>query len=155
MSDERDVDSTRPAVSSGTSPAAGPVVGIAGAGRMGRGIAVASALAGIQSRLIELKHRTSTERLALQRDALGEVQGTIEMLADIGLVEPANIEAISSKTLFADVSALAECDFIFEAVPETLEAKTTAFQTICEHVTNDTIIASTTSTILSLSLIHI
>jgi len=127
----------------------GPVVGIAGAGRMGRGIAIASALAGVRARIIDLKERSEAELQLLQDESLNEVRGAINMLADIGMVSSANIERICANVEFAELSAIANSDFIFEAVPETVEAKTSAFKTICNHIKDDVIIASTTSTILS------
>jgi len=148
MTEKRDVNAV-PLAKSGVGMMTEPVVGIAGVGRMGRGIAVASALAGIQSRLIDLKHRSTQEMLALRQEALREVHGTIKMLAEVGMVEGKYIEAISCKVEFSDLSVLADCDIVFEAVPETLDAKTAVFKTICEHVANDVVIASTTSTILS------
>ena len=127
----------------------GPVVAIAGAGRMGRGIAVASALAGVKSKIIDLKQRSADDEQALRAEALGEVHGAINMLADIGMVERSNVAAICANVEFSDLSALQHCDFVFEAVPETLEAKTSAFETICAQVAHEVVIASTTSTILS------
>ena len=130
-------------------PYSGPVVAIAGAGRMGRGIAVASALAGVKSQIIDLKQRSADDEIALRAAALGEVHGAINMLADIGMVERSNIERICANVEFSDLSALHHCDFVFEAVPETLEAKSGAFEAICKRVSRDAVIASTTSTMLS------
>ena len=91
-------------------PYSGPVVAIAGAGRMGRGIAVASALAGVKSQIIDLKQRSADDEIALRAAALGEVHGAINMLADIGMVERSNIERICANVEFSDLSALHHCD---------------------------------------------
>ncbi|MGI9481249.1 MAG: 3-hydroxyacyl-CoA dehydrogenase NAD-binding domain-containing protein, partial [Hyphomicrobiales bacterium] len=48
--------------------------------------------------------------------------------------------------------ALSDASYVFEAVPETLEAKQAAFDLICQGAQPDAIIASTTSTILSTDL---
>jgi 3-hydroxybutyryl-CoA dehydrogenase len=127
----------------------GPVIGIAGAGRMGRGIAVACALAGIRSHVIDLKQRSEDELLSLQQACLQEVYGAIHQLAAIGMIAQSNIDTICANVEWSDTSDLHRCDYVFEAVPETLDAKKSAFETICKNVSSDVVIASTTSTILS------
>jgi len=126
-----------------------PVVGIVGAGRMGRGMAVACALAGVRAVIIDLKDRSDAELQLLKNESMNDVRGAINMLADIGMVNPSSIEVIYGNVNFADIFALASCNFVFEAVPETLEAKASAFGVICKYVKSDVVIASTTSTILS------
>ena len=48
---------------------------------------------------------------------------------------------------------LREAEIIFEAVPETLEAKASAFERICALAADDAVLASTTSTILVTDLV--
>jgi 3-hydroxybutyryl-CoA dehydrogenase len=133
-----------------------PLIAIVGAGRMGRGIAVASALAGMRSRLIDLKQRSEQDHQALRDEAMHEVHSTIQLLADIGLVQAADVELICANVSFADQASLSDsfydCGYVFEAVPETIDAKGSAFEIICQHVADDAVIASTTSTILSTDL---
>ncbi len=129
------------------------IIGIAGAGRMGRGIAVSFALAGQQVYLIDFKTRSADEARKLQNDAMNEIAASLKMLATIGMIDPAEPDTIMQLISFIDrddcAQALANSTVVFEAVPETLAAKETAFGLISEHTTEETIIASTTSTILS------
>src|SRR4029077_10841379 len=52
-----------------------------------------------------------------------------------------------------EAGVLAQAELIFEAVPETLEAKRDAFARICELAAPETVLASTTSTILVTDLV--
>jgi 3-hydroxybutyryl-CoA dehydrogenase len=118
-----------------------------GAGRMGRGIALAFALAGREVTLVDLKPRSDFERL--KAEAMQEMQASLAMLAELGALPSgvARIDVVQS----ADV--LREADLIFEAVPETLEAKRDAFARICAIASKGAILASTTSTILVTDLV--
>jgi 3-hydroxybutyryl-CoA dehydrogenase len=58
------------------------------------------------------------------------------VLADVTIARAAQAPAL-----------LADCDLIFEAVPETLPAKADAFAAIGAHARAQALIASTTSTI--------
>ncbi len=124
-----------------------------GAGRMGRGLAITFALAGHDVTLIDLKQRPREDAARLRADALAEVGTTLDMLADLGLMPKTAVPAIAARVLFAGRDAapdvLAAADIVFEGVPETLEAKRTAFDSICRHARPDAIVSSTTSTILA------
>jgi len=129
------------------------VIALVGAGRMGRGIAIAFAFAGHRVFLIDAKPRPAPDFAALEQAATTEMRDTFAMLAGFGMLEMGEIDAVMARI---SVLALADCadpltqsDVIFEAVPEVIDAKRTAFATICEHARADAIIASTTSTILS------
>lgn len=128
------------------------IIAAAGAGRMGRGIAVTFAMAGHEVRLFDLKQRSAADFSSLREAVAGEVGSTFDMLAAIGLVAADRVADMSERITVhsADgAAALSGCEVIFEAVPETLEAKRDAFATIGAHAAADAIIASTTSTILS------
>ncbi|MGB3246065.1 MAG: 3-hydroxybutyryl-CoA dehydrogenase [Sulfitobacter sp.] len=124
-----------------------------GAGRMGRGMAIAFAYAGHEVVLIDAKPRDAQGFTALKSDADTEVRKTFTMLAGFGMLEPNDVDTMASRitTVSLDDCAgpLAAADVIFEGVPEVLDAKRDAFALICEHARKDAIIASTTSTILS------
>ena len=128
-------------------------IAAAGAGRMGRGIAVVFAYAGYPVTLVDLKPRSAEDTARVQREALGEVQSTLRMLADIGLMEAAAIAPIAERVSFAGAdeaeTALASADVIFEGVPETRTAKEEAFAALSAMARPDAIVASTTSTMLS------
>lgn len=127
------------------------VIGIVGAGRMGRGIATAFALAGHPVRLVDLRTRDSGEFARLVDAVRAEVERDLAFLVGAGLLAPktaalvmADIGVVSAAEADA---AMAESDLVFEAVPELLPAKQAAFAAIGAAVHEDTIVASTTSTI--------
>lgn len=128
-------------------------IAAAGAGRMGRGIAIVFAYAGHDVTLVDLKPRPAEDLARLRDAALGEVQATLEMLADIGLMPASAVATILARVSFAGVdgapAALASADVIFEGVPETLPAKREAFAMLNRLARPDAIIASTTSTIMA------
>ncbi|MEO1495122.1 MAG: 3-hydroxybutyryl-CoA dehydrogenase [Pseudomonadota bacterium] len=127
------------------------IIAAAGAGRMGRGLAIVFAYAGHPVHLIDLKARPDPEGFA--EAAEQEIAQTLAMLTRCGLFSADRIDPIQSRITHVpgpDASdALAAADIIFEGVPETLDAKREAFATISAHARPDAIIASTTSTILS------
>lgn len=129
------------------------IIACIGAGRMGRGMAVAFAYAGHEVRLVDVKPRDAEEFAALEAAAMGEIRQTLGMLAGFGLLEPGEIDAIAARVIVHPRDGLAEAlhgvPVIFEGVPETLEAKRACFALVCAHAAPEAIIASTTSTILS------
>jgi 3-hydroxybutyryl-CoA dehydrogenase len=131
----------------------GEIITAVGAGRMGRGIAVAFAYAGHSVNLIDAKQRSDPDYQLLAAEALDEVHKTLTIMASFGmlLVEELNdvVARVTVSSLNECSSALSESDVIFEGVPERLDAKQQAFALICDHAPADAIIASTTSTILS------
>ena len=123
-----------------------------GAGRMGRGIAVAFAYAGHQVTMIDVKARTEDDFARLEADALGEVRKTFTSLSKLGLLTEAEVEPLAARVSVlparqSDV-ALSEAGMVFEGVPEIVELKREVLATASRQVGLDTIIASTTSTIL-------
>ena len=127
-------------------------IAIVGAGRMGRGIALAFALSGFDVTLVDLKARSAQAWHKLREEAVAEMQASLAMLAELGALQdvPAVMRCIR---VVSDASVLAACDVIFEAVPETLEAKRDAFARVCELAAPQAILASTTSTILVTDLV--
>lgn len=128
-------------------------IAAAGAGRMGRGIAVTFAMAGHPVQLVDLKDRTEEEFLGVKQAALDEVRSTLSMMAAIGLFPVERVDEMMGRVAVyprrSCAEALSSSGVVFEAVPETIEAKREAFGLICQHAGADAIIASTTSTILS------
>ncbi len=128
-------------------------IAAAGAGRMGRGIAIVFAYAGHDVVLVDLKPRPADDQARLRGEALGEVRATLDMLAGIGLMPASAVEPILRRVSFAGCdeapAALAAADVIFEGVPETLPAKREAFALISRLARPDAIVASTTSTIMA------
>ena len=132
--------------------AAAARVAAVGAGRMGRGIAIAFAYAGHRVSLIDLRQRTDQAWDRLADEARGEIEASLSGLAALGMFAPALVPAIAARVelVRADAAprALAAAELVFEGVPETLEAKREAFAVINAHCPEDAILTSTTSSIL-------
>lgn len=129
-----------------------PVVAAVGAGRMGRGIAHVFAYAGCPVALVDLKPRPPAEARGLLAAARAEVAGTLDLLASLDVLTAAQAEAILGRIrLSTDAeaeAALATADFVFEGVPERLEAKREALGRISRAARPSAVIASATSTML-------
>ncbi len=123
-----------------------------GAGRMGRGIAVAFAYAGHNVIMIDVKARSAEDFAKLEADALGEVRKTFASLSSLGLLTEADVGPLIARVSVAPASsseaALAYAGIVFEGVPEVVELKREVLGSASRQVKPDTIIASTTSTIL-------
>ena len=129
------------------------IIAAVGAGRMGRGMAIAFAYAGHPVRLLDVKPRAPDAFETLQCDVAAEITATLRMLAGFGMLEATDVGPIAARVtchpLSDSAATLVGVPVIFEAVPETMEAKIPAFWLISEHADPGAIIASTTSTILS------
>ena len=123
-----------------------------GAGRMGRGIAIAFAYAGHRISLIDLRERTDEDWLTLKAQAMAEIEGSLSGLSQLGVIDAAQIPAMAARVdvvrAHAAPAALSAAELVFEGVPETLTAKREAFEHINRHCTDTAIITSTTSSIL-------
>jgi 3-hydroxybutyryl-CoA dehydrogenase len=123
-----------------------------GAGRMGRGIAIAFAFAGHQVALVDFKPRDEASFDKLATDALADIRTTLKMLARVGMMADGDVETLVSRIRVvaeADAApALREAAIIFEGVPEVVELKRAALKRASELAGETPIIASTTSTIL-------
>lgn len=123
---------------------------------MGRGIAQAFAFAGHEAILIDIKRRPADQVEALRRECLAEIDAGVSMMARLGAIADSHKTRVLERTRFAGWSdapeALGDCDVLFECVPETIEAKRSAFAAACRDIRDDAVIASTTSTILSSEL---
>jgi 3-hydroxybutyryl-CoA dehydrogenase len=133
--------------------AARSAIACLGAGRMGRGIAVAFAYAGHAVTMIDVKEGRSAEHFAkLEAEALDEVRKTLGSLARFGLLKDAEAETIMGRVSVVPASgstgALASAGIVFEGVPEVVDLKREVLGAASKVVGPDVIIASTTSTIL-------
>ena len=130
-----------------------PAIACLGAGRMGRGIAVAFAYAGHDVTMIDIKAGRSTEQFTkLESEALDEVEKTLQSLSRFGLLKDTEAETIMARVSVVPASgnaaALAAAGLVFEGVPEVVELKRDILGAASKAVGRDVIIASTTSTIL-------
>src|ERR1700693_4241744 len=132
--------------------AARPTIACLGAGRMGRGIAVAFAYAAHAVTMIDVKARSAELFVTLQAEALGEVRKTLASLARFGLLSEGDAEAVVARVSVVPAQkmpdALAGAGIVFEGVPEVVELKREVLAAASQCVGPETIIASTTSTIL-------
>ena len=123
-----------------------------GAGRMGRGIAIAFAYAGHAIALIDLRTRSDEAWHKLQAEARAEIEASLSGLAQLGVLDQAQVAVIASRVemVRADRAerVLGQAELVFEGVPETLEAKREAFAQINRFCRDDAILTSTTSSIL-------
>ena len=124
----------------------------AGAGRMGRGIAHMFAYAGYPVTLLDVKDRDEDGFRQLVDAALAEIEANLMFLSGLGHLSRAQVkkvlELIRVRPLASAADELAAADIIIEGVPETREAKQNALGLIGEHVRADTIVTSTTSSML-------
>jgi 3-hydroxybutyryl-CoA dehydrogenase len=129
-----------------------PTIACLGAGRMGRGIAVAFAYAGHAVIMIDVKPRSTEQFATLEAEALGEISKTLASLARFGLLRENDAEAVLARVSVVPApktaAALADAGIVFEGVPEVVELKREVLAKASKCVGPETIIASTTSTIL-------
>lgn len=130
-----------------------PHIACLGAGRMGRGIAVAFAYAGHSVALIDVKaQRSAKEFMELEDQALEEIGKTLVSLARFGLFKENEAETIATRVSVIPLSRCAEvlprAGIVFEGVPEIVDLKREVLETASKLIGSEVIIASTTSTIM-------
>jgi 3-hydroxybutyryl-CoA dehydrogenase len=120
---------------------------------MGRGIAICFAFSGHNVQLVDLKKRDKTDFTKLIREAYEDIDNTLSMFQKFEMLTHSEkekvLKRISFHSLYESKSVLKNIDIVFEGVPETIEAKKNALSFISKFSPKNTIIASTTSTILS------
>ncbi len=128
------------------------IIATLGAGRMGRGIAVAFAYAGHDVAVIDFKPRDAAAFDRLAAAALAEIRATLQTLARVGMMLADDVEAVLARVSVvpdsAAAAALADAAIVFEGVPEVVDLKREALARASTMTGPDAIIASTTSTIL-------
>ncbi len=123
-----------------------------GAGRMGQGIALAVAFAGLHATLIDVKVRSGAEHDAFVRKARASIGDQLQSLTALGRLTADQATHVLERIDFVDrehgAAALSEATVVFEAVPEVLEVKAEALQWMESALREHAVIASTTSTFL-------
>ncbi len=123
-----------------------------GAGRMGRGIAAVFAYAGHSVAIVDFKPRSAEDFARVGSEAIEEVRGTLRMLAQLGMFDEKAVDLIAGRVTVVPeleaASAFSSSPVIFEGVPEVLDLKRDALARASKLAAPDSIIASTTSTIL-------
>jgi 3-hydroxyacyl-CoA dehydrogenase len=114
-------------------------VGVIGAGTMGGGISMNFLNAGIPVTIVETKQE------ALER-GLGVIRKNYETTAKRGKLKLEDVEQrMSQLTGTLDLSALADCDLVIEAVFENMDIKKDVFAKLDKIVKQGAILASNTS----------
>lgn len=126
-------------------------VAVAGAGRMGQGIAAALGFGKVDVTVVDLRDRGDATAAYLGA-ARGEIRSALERKVRLGLLAEADLPRVLDRIRVVGrdeaAEAVAEAGLVFEAVPEILEVKRAALSWIESAVGPDTPIASTTSSFL-------
>ncbi|MEZ5535183.1 MAG: 3-hydroxyacyl-CoA dehydrogenase NAD-binding domain-containing protein [Thiolinea sp.] len=117
-------------------------VAVIGAGTMGAGIAGQVANAGIDVLLLDLAS-DGDDVNAVARRGLERLNNPDQP----GLMDTSVAERIKLGNIRDDLHRVAECDWIAEAVVERLEVKHQLYRELAEHMQDDAILTSNTSTI--------
>jgi 3-hydroxybutyryl-CoA dehydrogenase len=121
---------------------------VVGAGRIGRQIALAFALGGCRVRLRDVKPRPRADAEAVLADARREIERDLGLMVDEAVIEPAEAaEALARIEAGVGLDGLDGCEFVQEALPELVDVKREAFGRLRGRVSDDALIASTSSTI--------
>lgn len=117
------------------------LVGIVGAGLMGRGIAQIASQAGVGVVLFDAREGAAAEACA----ALGD---TFAMLAAKGkIAADAATAAVARLAVATGLDDLAGCDVVIEAIVENLDAKRALFASLENVVGEDCVLATNTSSL--------
>jgi 3-hydroxybutyryl-CoA dehydrogenase len=132
--------------------AAKPNIALVGPGRMGRGMAHCFAYAGYPVTLVDLKPREPADYVRIEADCRNEVANNLGFLQSLDVLKFDQIQPILDLIAFTGPEGadevLGAADVIMEGVPETREAKASAFAEIGKHARPEAIVASTTSSML-------
>lgn len=134
------------------SPAAGtgdrPAVAVLGPGRIGRQIALAFALGGSRVLLVDLKERSVADAERALADARREIARDLSLMAEEAVIaEGAVAPALWRIEDRIGLGSLEGCNFVQEALPESVALKREVYRQLGGVVAADTIIASASSTI--------
>lgn len=122
------------------------LLGIVGAGLMGRGIAQIAAQGGLTVILYD-------NRPGAAQEAREAILATLEKLSSKGKLSAADVAAADSRLAVAEaLSDLARCTTVIEAIVEKLEAKRELFQQL-ENVVEEPCILATNTSSLSVTAI--
>lgn len=117
------------------------ILGVVGAGAMGRGIVQVAAAGGCKVLLFD----TNADQA---RDAVAFVGNMLRRNVEKGRMAAEDAEAaIANIDVVATLAGMAPCDIVIEAVVENLDVKNVVFRELEAAVREDTIIASNTSSL--------
>ncbi|MGY6242218.1 3-hydroxybutyryl-CoA dehydrogenase [Burkholderia ambifaria] len=131
-------------------------VHVLGAGRMGQGIALVFAFAGLDVTLIDFKPRDAQGWRAFEDRTRGEILRPLHAQVALGRIDGAQAEAVVARIALVArdgaAHAVRDAGIVFEALPEVLDAKADALRWLGAHVGARATIASTTSTFVVTTL---
>lgn len=130
-----------------------PRIAIAGAGRMGQGIALSFALAGYPVTLVDSEVRDEEDFARLAHKLRMDIAAETGLIQSTGIYDEAALGAARQRiTVVSRAGAgdtLQAAEFVFEAVLEVLDVKRSTYEWLSSEVNARTILASTTSTMLA------
>ncbi|MEQ8602271.1 MAG: 3-hydroxybutyryl-CoA dehydrogenase [Marivibrio sp.] len=116
-------------------------VGVIGAGQMGHGIALVSALKGVEIRMLDASEEALEAGLEKIRESLSRQERK-------GLVSQADADAALKRIETAtDYAVFKDCDMVIEAASENEEVKRDIFKKLTPHLKAAAMLASNTSSI--------
>ena len=117
------------------------LIGVCGAGAMGRGIVQVASVGGVRVKVFDINKEQLEGALKFIDNMLGRAveKGRME--------EKARQDAISRIELVGAISDLSDCEIVIEAATENLEIKKKIFAEIEDVVSDSTIIATNTSSL--------
>ncbi len=117
------------------------LIGVSGAGAMGRGIVQVAAAGGVNVRLFDINADQCKEAV----DFIGKMLGRA---ADKGRMAQEDADAAMGRIeVVADINEFAPCDIVIEAATENLDIKKQIFAQLEDVVSDDAIIATNTSSL--------
>jgi 3-hydroxybutyryl-CoA dehydrogenase len=121
-------------------------VGVVGAGTMGNGIAQVFAQSGFEVRLCDMVPA------AIER-ARGSIDKSLAKFVEKGKLTPADRDAALGRlTTGSDLDALADVDYVVEAIAEAVDAKTEVFRRL-DAITKPHVILSSNTSSISITLL--
>lgn len=121
--------------------APGLMVGVVGAGAMGRGIAQVAATGGMKVKLFDA-------RVDVAADAVKFIAGMLGRAAEKGKMKKEDADAaVAAIEIVPGLSQLSDCAVVIEAVVENLDIKRKVFAELEAAVGPDTVLASNTSSL--------
>ncbi len=116
-------------------------IGVIGAGQMGNGIAHVSALAGFDVHLVDV----SAENLARAMETIRHNMNRQIAREEVGADDVAAAQARIS--MGTDLSGVSGCQMVVEAATENEAVKKAILGEVCQHLSEDALLASNTSSI--------
>jgi 3-hydroxybutyryl-CoA dehydrogenase len=115
------------------------VLTVIGAGIMGRGIALASARAGFETRVVEPSTRVT-------ESARAELEKILSRAREKGEVSPADADAATARIAWSEaLDAAKGSDLVIEAVPESVATKAEIYTQLASILPREAILATNTS----------